>query len=311
MAEVRSPIGTELKDIIDFLDTQLRPEEKWSIVDEYPIAFNRHNLNNIRVFVEDGKILSHAVIKNLIVKTPMTIFKVAGIGSVVTSPEHRMKGYSQQVIQSCLDEASKQGADIAILWTDLYDFYRKMDFELSGTEIALIISKELEVSSKGLKINKSNKVDPNAILNLYSQHSIGSMRTANEIFNYMQIPNTQLYTAWDENNNLKAYAVEGRGADLSNYIHEWGGGVSSLIPLFNEIYKEKNAPVTIITPPNCVNLIRQMKELGAFYNEGFLGMITPCWLVSTKLACLVLKMYQMSISVSIGILIVCLEICLF
>ncbi len=89
----------------------------------------------------------------------------------------------------------------------------------------------------------SVKVDPEAILRLYSQHTTGSVRTVEDIRKFLTIPNTRVFTAWDEKNVLQAYAVEGKGADLEGYIHEWGGGVSKLLPLIKFALQERKRPL--------------------------------------------------------------------
>ncbi|MCB0357116.1 MAG: GNAT family N-acetyltransferase [Bdellovibrionales bacterium] len=279
MGTPRAPQTDEYNKVIDFLNHNLRSKEGWSIVNEYPLALDNSNLHNIRIIEKDGKIVSHAVIKNLLIKTPIAIFRVAAIGSVVTSPEFRQQGYSQLIVKDCLKLAHDQGADIAILWTDIYDFYRKFGFELAGSETALIFNSPLNSEISNLRYLQSNKVDPHALLRLYSQHSVGSLRNASDIDRYLKIPNSHLYTAWDSENQLQAYAVEGRGADLSNYLHEWGGSVSKLLALIGEIYKQKNEAITLITPSHSITLIRRAKEKGALINEGYLGMIK---LVNTK-----------------------------
>jgi hypothetical protein len=102
---------------------------------------------------------------------------------------------------------------------------------------------------------------------------VSSLRTLDETAKYLQIPNTRVYTAWDQAGVLKAYAVEGKGADLNGYIHEWGGGVSELLTLFAHIRKVQKRPITVISPSHSENLIRQLTAKGATANEGYLGMI--------------------------------------
>ncbi len=273
MSEPRAPRANEYNKIIDFLDNSLRASEPWSISTEYPLALDQKNINNIRIIEEDGKIVSHAVIKILLIKTPIAIFKVAAIGSVVTLPEYRNRGYSSKIIKSCIQLATEQEADIAILWTDIYDFYKKLGFELAGSESALIFHSPFDVEPQNLTFLQTNKVDPQSINKLFSKHSVGTMRNAFDIQTYLKIPKSKLYTAWDHNNQLQAYAVEGRGADLSDYIHEWGGGVSKILSLVSEIRKQKNKTLTLISPSYCTNLIEQATDHGALVNNGFLGMI--------------------------------------
>src|SRR3954471_16374926 len=73
----------ELGAFVDFLSTNLRPNHGWSIAEEYPLAIQETNLNNVRVIKDEkGGFISAAVMKPLIIKSPAGLFKVAAIGSV-------------------------------------------------------------------------------------------------------------------------------------------------------------------------------------------------------------------------------------
>lgn len=268
----RPPHPAEWDEVLKFLDQNLRPQAEWSIGKEYPTALISDNINNLRIIKSDGRIAAHALVHYNLTKTPAGIFKVAAIGSVVTDPQHRHQGLSRQVVNDCLEAARQQGCDFAILWTSLYDLYRKMGFELGGTEMALVMEKEFHPPNPGLRFLDTLKVAPEALLRVYAQHTTGAIRVADDFRRYLTIPNTRLYTAWDEQNTLKAYAVEGKGADLVGYIHEWGGGVSSLLPLLAHIRRSRNAPFTLIGSRSAENLSRQLQSYGALCNQGFLGM---------------------------------------
>lgn len=271
----RPILENELKDFVSFLSQQLRPENSWTIADEYPSAIQSTNLNNVRVIKENGKFLSAAVMKPMVIKAPSGLYKVAAIGSVVTEPGHRNQGLSQKVLEACLLAGQQHGCDFAVLWTNLYDFYRKIGFELAGTEVSLNLPKTFQAPAAEipLKFMKSQKVDPEAILRLYSQHTCGTIRTNEEVRKYLGIPNAQIYTAWSTDNKLQAYAIEGKGADLTGYIHEWGGGVSKLLPLLQYASQESAHPLTVMAPSHSQNIIRQLLDIGATENRGVLGMI--------------------------------------
>ena len=270
----RAPTEKELPQVLEFLNSNLRPNTNWSIANEYPTALSTSNLGNIRIITEGNKVLSHAVLKPLIVKTPAVMFKVAAIGSVVTDNQRRGQGLSHQILKECLNEAQRQDCDIAVLWTNLYDFYRKLDFELAAYEESVVLEQEFTVNTQGLKFIKGTQVSAEAVHRLYAQHTVGSVRSIEDIRKFLNIPNTALYTAWDAQGQLTAYAVEGKGADLTGYIHEWGGSVSKLLCLFSWIRKEKKAPVTIIMGQHSLNLLSALQALpGSVHNEGYLGMI--------------------------------------
>lgn len=269
----RSPNEAELPHVLEFLNQKLRHEAPWSIAAEYPTAFSRNNLHNMRIIADEGKVLSHAVLKPLIIKSPHVIFKVGAIGSVVTHDEHRGQGLSTQIVKDCLKMATEQSCDIAILWTDLFDFYRRMGFELAGNEVSFVIEEDFEVNNEGLRFSTDPRVSPDAIYRLYSSHSINSVRTIEETKKFLSIPQTKVYTAWESNGQLAAYAIEGKGIDLGGYIHEWGGAVSKLMALFSFIRMQKGQPVTVICPRHATNLVQQLEKMPVTKNHGFLGMI--------------------------------------
>ncbi len=272
-AAPRAPQTTEFPLVMSFLNQSLRPKEEWSIQQEYPTALTPSNIHNMRIIAEDeGGILSHAVLKPLIVRSPHMIFKVGAIGSVVTAPEARNQGYSSQIIDECLANAETQNCDVAILWTDIYEFYRRMGFELAGYEISFVIDRPLESKAEGLRFLKSDRVAPEPILKLYNQHSVAVHRSLEDIRKYLNIPQTQVYTAWDQKNQLVAYAIEGKGVDLKGYIHEWGGGLQEIVALLNFI-QSQNAEITMMVPRHSQNLLAFLKTQRVLCNEGFLGMV--------------------------------------
>ncbi|MCB0407792.1 MAG: GNAT family N-acetyltransferase [Bdellovibrionales bacterium] len=269
----RRPNPNEWDHVLDFFNKNLRPDNTWNIQQEYPLAINSKNINNIRVLEVNNQLISGAVMKMHIMKCAMGLFKVAAIGSVVTSPEHRNKGYSHQILNECLEAAAQQVCDFALLWSHLYEFYRKLGFELAGSEVAIVIEDEIPFESGSLKFLETKNIAPEALLKLYNYHTTGTIRTIEDIKAYLKIPNAKVYTAWDANNQILAYAVEGKGADLTGYIHEWGGLVSALTPLIAHIRKAQGRPITVIAPNNSKNFIRSLKPYAATVNHGYLGMI--------------------------------------
>lgn len=263
----------EIKDVFDFLNRHLRPNGDWSIIEEYPTTFTPKNYNNIHVIRDEKEVLSHAAVRYILSRSPQAVFKIAAIGSVVTSSEHRRQGLSQKLLNACLEKAQIEDADMAILWTNLFDFYRKLGFELTGYEVAALIDSPLPEANHDLTIREGAGVSPEALLRIYNKHSVNSVRTPEEIRKYLQIPNSRVYTAWDRKGFLQAYAIEGKGADLDGYIHEWGGGVSKLLPLFNYIRQQQNRPITVIVPKHSQALIREFEAKGVQCHEGFLGMV--------------------------------------
>lgn len=271
----RSPEAHELDEVVEFLNANLRENSTWTINQEYPTAITLNNIHNMSIITDenDEKIVSHAVIKPIITKTPYAIFRIGAIGSVVTAEAARNQGYSTLNLQNCLAKASAQNCDLVILWTDKFDFYRKFGFELAGFEWTYQISQKRPIQNPELRFVKGVQVDPQAILKTFNQHTVNSVRTVDDVYKYMRIPNSNIYTAWNKQNQLMAYAVEGKGADLQNYIHEWGGQVTSLLDLIQYMIQTENKSYTVMVPAHSVNLRQKLSEVADSAHQGYLGMI--------------------------------------
>lgn len=268
----RAPRDSEWHQVIEFLDKNIRPGQSWSIADEYPTSLARSQAHNMRIIVDKGEIVAHAVFKPMVIKTPAGIFKVAGIGSVVTNDRYRNQGYSTRIIESCLEAARKADCDFAILWTDLYDFYRRMGFELAGSESTILIDRALAPTTS-YTFNDSNRIAPDAILRVFQQHSVSSYRTVEDIRASLAIPNSRVSTAWDTTGKLVAYVIEGKGADLDGYVHEWGGSTSALLALLTHMRTKQKRDLRIIAPAHAANFTSRLTELGCAHHSGYLGML--------------------------------------
>ncbi len=271
----RSPSVQEFDSVVRFLNEKLRPEQTWSIAEEYPAVFKASNNSNLRIITDGQKVLSHAAIRTLVVRTPVTLFKVATIGSVVTDEQHRHQGLGTQLIEDCLLAAHYQACDLSVLWTDQYDFYRRMGFELAGTELTFELTDRFVPPPRpaGLRFEFSSRVSAESILRLYHQHTVNSSRTLQEVESYLKIPNSTVATCWSQDNKLLAFAVEGKGLDLSCYVHEWGGQSTPLLHLLDQLRLHKKSDLRVLVPQHSQNLVAKLQDGGAHKYPGYLGMI--------------------------------------
>jgi hypothetical protein len=245
MLKPRSPEQHEFDHVVEFLNHQLRADSTWPITREYPTALTPSNMHNMSIITTDDtgsaeqhKIISHALIKPIITKTPHAIYKIGAIGSVVTDPSFRQQGLSTLNMQNCLAKATEQECDLVILWSDKKEFYEKFGFELAGHENTYVFDTPQPTQrNENVRFLKGTQIDPQAILKLYAQHSVGSVRSLDDLQQFLKIPNSNVYTAWSSSNQLLAYAVDGKGADLQTFIHEWGGHVDALIDLVSHMVK--------------------------------------------------------------------------
>lgn len=258
--------------LLEFLNQQLRPHVEWSIEAEYPQVFKAHNQSRMMVVKNsEGEILSHALYKVLPIKSIYGMIKVAAIGSVVTHAKHRGKGYSRKVVQACVDRAKSEGCELSILWSDLFDFYKAMNFYKTGYEYAFMVDRPLTETKNHFHVGAN--VSASTIENLYRKQSFQVLRKTVDFEANLKIPKSYVYTLWDKNNKLLSYAIEGKGVDFTGYIHEWGGGVSSIKELLTHIYNYRQQNLTLIVPGHSVNLRKDLKSLGIKNHLGILGLV--------------------------------------
>lgn len=260
--------------LFHFLNENLRPDSNWSIEEEYPLFFQETNFENLRVAYHGDQIVAHAGVRFFIVKTHFGLVKIAAIGSVVTHSSFRSQGLSQTLLQQLCDKAYLEGADIAILWTDLHDFYRKIGFELAGSELTIELNADFSVpSSPQHNYLLDQKVSSEALLKPFLKHSVNSLRKVTDIDRYLRIPNSRIHSVWDKTNKLLAYAIEGKGADLQGYVHEWGGDTSALMALFSQVRQKSESTLRILVSPHHQNLLRQLKDHSGEEYQGCLCMM--------------------------------------
>jgi GNAT superfamily N-acetyltransferase len=65
--------------------------------------------------------------------------RVAGLGAVFTQPEHRGRGAARDLIERLLEKASADGADLALLFSEIgADYYARLGFETIPTAVSTL-----------------------------------------------------------------------------------------------------------------------------------------------------------------------------
>jgi len=259
--------------VISFLQKNLQENVPFHIVDEYPLALSKDNMERMKVMLINDKVVSHCYWFPYTIETSIGKLKVAGIGSVVTDPNHRNKGYSTRVLESCLKDIKQKGFQLAILWSNLTEFYERLGFCCAGLEHLLIVtSSEIPSYQKRFIIEQYTYKDFEQIFNLYKKQPYKVIRGEKEFEAYLGIPETYSFVA-KLNEEIKAYAVIGKGKDFQNYIHEWAGDSSAVIETIQHIAKTFDFDEVIVNIPFKESPIYQELTQTFPAAEGVMGMI--------------------------------------
>ena len=184
----------------------------------------------------DGRLVSSASLKNTTtICNPVTL-KVGILGGVVTHPDYRGQGFGTKCIQKILEISDGAKNDVTVLWGSEEKLYSKFGFEYGGMQLRFLIQ-----NLKKIKTDLSNFYEIKTGYNQELYH----FRKSNKLYGvesdvldeiwFSKHINTEWYVVYDTELKIKAYAAIGRGIDLPNWIHEWGGSQDALYLLLSKL----------------------------------------------------------------------------
>jgi len=141
----------ELKEIIHLTSSIFMPNHPMIMRDLFPQLFSEDNLENLRVIICDGKLVSHVGIREEDLLIHGYWFRVGMIGSVCTHPEYRRRGYASALVKDAFSKMMKDGVDFTLI-SGFRNLYRRAGCVEAGKIYTY------EIPSGGLKI-KLNDVN--------------------------------------------------------------------------------------------------------------------------------------------------------
>jgi len=117
----------------------------------FPLLFNVNNLDNLRIIVMDGKIISHVGIWEGSLLIYGSWFKVGMIGAVCTHKDFRGRGYASALVMDALRKMRMDGVDLVLISGDR-SLYRRFGCFKSGIVYHYKVSGE-KLKNSGHKFN--------------------------------------------------------------------------------------------------------------------------------------------------------------
>jgi GNAT superfamily N-acetyltransferase len=85
--------------------------------------------------VDGGEVAASAKVYRFDATLDGRAIRVAGFGAVFTQPAHRGRGYARELIERLLERAAADGADAALLFSEIGpDYYARLGFEVIPTD---------------------------------------------------------------------------------------------------------------------------------------------------------------------------------
>jgi GNAT superfamily N-acetyltransferase len=191
---------------------------------------NSENANRVFILIGDGQIVASCAytLFNIpsFAEAESTNSRIAGISLVITHPNYRGRGFSKRLMFECEEQARSEGAFLSLLWSDLYDFYSKLGYCLGGQELQWNITD----TQKEILIPYKTTRNLDEIQSLYPDQSIFPKRDWTQYKKFTELKNFEIIVP-QPNGLTNAYIMIGKGRDLKNCIHEFGGDPQQIIQL--------------------------------------------------------------------------------
>ena len=127
--EIRAAKEAELAELIDLQCLVFRPTEAeastrfWSYIRDEPT----YQLEQSRILLYEGRIVAHLRVWDRLIRVRGAQLRVGGIGSVLTHPDFRGRGYAQALMRDAEKYMRQAGYDLGMLFTIIgTPFYAKL-----------------------------------------------------------------------------------------------------------------------------------------------------------------------------------------
>ena len=122
---------------------------------------------NLRLVEVDGRIVSHVMVVDRVVRVGGAALRMGGISGVTTHSAHRRRGYMRALMEDCLAYMERQGYDISLL-DGIPDFYHRFGYVPVMPEYTLRIpAAEAEKLAQPLRVRRYKRSDLPALMALY------------------------------------------------------------------------------------------------------------------------------------------------
>jgi GNAT superfamily N-acetyltransferase len=253
------------------------PGEPGELERECPLVFQGAFDGSVVAIEVDGEIASAcAILRRDLVLGDHRV-RAGFVGSVATDPRFRGRGLASRVLEAAEAELRKRGAWIACLWADDAPFYEQRGWRAFGAERDVVVSPALASKlPEPSGARPLSRDDVTAVHALYRRHTTRVDRTASETSALLDCPRMSVLVR-ERASAVVAYACMGRGRDLADVIHEWGGEAEDVAALVRAHVERRAAlgdqsNAFLISPVDEMALASRLAELGAPNSTGILGL---------------------------------------
>jgi GNAT superfamily N-acetyltransferase len=240
--------SSELGNFVDELDNWLRPDQSWSLRDEFPQVFGPRSRAQHFVLDLGDETVAHAAALDLDMRVHGRSWHPRLVGSVVVDPHHRGLGLGRAVMEEVVRNFESSSREALVLWSDKPGFYAKLGFEPFGHEFHVSVDGHgVEAPEPRAELRPARERDLEELLLLHLGKPIHSARSLGDFESFVRIPDCKTYVA-DRDGHVVAYACIGKGLDFPNFAHELGGTDADVTWMLRELATHSAEPLGVLLP---------------------------------------------------------------
>jgi len=218
-----------------------------SMAHDYPRLLTEPNRFNLRVIVENDRVVSHAGIVIRGASMEGMHIRVALMGAVATHPDSRGRGYAGACVRSAMERAVECGADV--MWiSGGRSLYKRAGAREVGSDLEYVVAAEhlRRFTRPGIELRKLTRDDILDAAELYSHEAVRFVRPLEDWRAALRTgfafdgPSSFL-GAWDAG-RLAAYIVAREpGSDGESLVVEYAGARGVLLGALAEALERTGA----------------------------------------------------------------------
>ncbi len=224
----RTARAEELAQVTELADRVFMPGRTGIMGDLFPRLFHEKNLENLFVFSENGRVISHVGMVERNARIAACALRVACMGAVATEEEQRGRGLASQLVQMALDKARADGVDVMLISGDR-TLYRRVGAMPVGQDFRCIADTPIleQLHHPGLRVHSALAGDLAACAEAYDAKPTRFVRPKEEWND--RISTNAAAEGWhhllviEEDGTFRGYVAVNRGHRGHGEVAEFGG----------------------------------------------------------------------------------------
>ncbi len=228
------------------LDAWLLPGCFYGVQHTWPLLYRSDGQGQFHALFDGDRLVSHCATKTVLAHGLTGPFRCALLGSVATTPERRGEGLAGAVLEAAIAALTPEVEHI-LLWAERPDLYARHGFVPTTPETMLAIARRPRPRMDGVRLAEIG--DHDAIHNLHVAKPWRIERTRQTMSGLLTTPGMTTVVL-ERDGAVIAYACTGKGADLQNTWHEFGGDDDDIAHLLlAAMHLTEQIEAAVLLPP--------------------------------------------------------------